>query len=70
MWPDPQFPVAFTEEIFYGKRHYFCSEEYNIVAGSHQTFTRAMLEKVTQLTFTCSTSTIETLEKGVKYVQS
>ena len=24
----------------------------------------------TQLTFTCSKSTIETLEKGVKYVQS
>ena len=27
-------------------------------------------EKVTQLTLTCSRSTIETLEKGVKYVQS
>ena len=25
---------------------------------------------VTQLAFTCSKSTIETLEKGVKYVQS
>ena len=25
---------------------------------------------VTQLTFTCSKSTIETLQKGVKYVQS
>ena len=25
---------------------------------------------LTQLTFTCSKSTIETLEKGVKYVQS
>ena len=25
---------------------------------------------VTQLTFTCSKTTIETLEKGVKYVQS
>ena len=24
----------------------------------------------TQLTFTCSNSTIETIEKGVKYVQS
>ena len=28
------------------------------------------LRHVTQLTFTCSKSTIETLEKGVKYVQS
>ena len=27
-------------------------------------------EKSNQLTFTCSKSTIETLEKGVKYVQS
>ena len=27
-------------------------------------------EIITQLTFTCSKSTIETLEKGVKYVQS
>ena len=27
-------------------------------------------ECVTQLTFTCSKSTIETLEKAVKYVQS
>ena len=26
--------------------------------------------KVTELTFTCSKSTIETLEKGVKHVQS
>ena len=26
--------------------------------------------QLTQLTFTCSKSTIETLEKGVKYVQS
>ena len=28
------------------------------------------LRKLFQLTFTCSNSTIETLEKGVKYVQS
>ena len=26
--------------------------------------------QITQLTFTCSNSTIETTEKGVKYVQS
>ena len=29
-----------------------------------------MLVKLSQLTFTCSKSTIETLEKSVKYVQS
>ena len=28
------------------------------------------LEDITQLTFACSKSTIKTLEKGVKYVQS
>ena len=27
-------------------------------------------EEYTQLTFTCLTSTIETVEKGVKYIQS
>ena len=30
---------------------------------------RLCMKEVTQLTFTCSNSTIETLEKGVKYVQ-
>ena len=28
------------------------------------------IERTTQLTFTCSKSTVETLEKGVEYVQS
>ena len=28
-----------------------------------------MLQEVTQLAFTCSNSTIETIEKGVKYIQ-
>ena len=32
--------------------------------------TEAMGNAVTQLTVTCSKSAIETLEKGVKYVQS
>ena len=27
-------------------------------------------EEITQLTLTCSKSTVETLEKGVKYIQS
>ena len=35
--------------------------------GSHS-FNRN--ESISQLTFTCSKSTTETLEKGVKYVQS
>ena len=30
----------------------------------------SVLKFATQLTFTCSKSTIETIEKGVKYVQS
>ena len=29
-----------------------------------------IISVITQLTFTCSKSTIEPLEKGVKYVQS
>ena len=33
-------------------------------------FSRAELKKLTQPAFTCSKLTIETLEQGVKYVQS
>ena len=29
-----------------------------------------LFQSVTQLTFTCSKPTIETLEKGIKYVQN
>ena len=29
-----------------------------------------VFKKITQVTFTCSKATIETVEKGVKYVQS
>ena len=32
--------------------------------------TALLCTQLTQLTFTCSNSTIETLKKGVKYVQS
>ena len=32
--------------------------------------TPIQIQQETQLTFTCSNSTIETLEKGVKYLQS
>ena len=45
------------------------NENFDSCAGkkiSHKTFCR----KTSQITFTCSTSTIEALEKGVKYVQS
>ena len=39
--------------------------------GSCQTYVMNLFaEVVTQLTFICSNSTIETLEKGVKYVQT
>ena len=34
------------------------------------TFQNKLHETIAQLAFTCSKSTIETLEKGVKYVQS
>ena len=32
MWPNPEFPadfVTFTQEIFNGKLHFLCSEQYN-----------------------------------------
>ena len=36
----------------------------------HQFQNEMYTKRSTQLTFTCSKSTIETLEKGVKHVQS
>ena len=33
-------------------------------------FSKLIIARITQLTFTCSKSTIETIEKGVKYVQT
>ena len=56
--------VTFTEEILDGKLHFLCSDFYSI---------ECMLTSVSeanQQIFTCSKSTIETLEKSVKYVQS
>ena len=48
---------------------------YPMKSKNHKAFLRhcsSGLEKegTTELTFTCSNSTIETLEKGVQYVQS
>ena len=42
-----------------------CSKKINVKKMSVKCYSRH-----TQLTFTCSKSTIETLEKGVEYVQS
>ena len=36
----------------------------------NETTGRSCFTRITQLTFTCSTSAIETMDKGVKYVQS
>ena len=40
---------------------------YDLFVGTKR---RMANNEYTQLTFTCSKSTIETIEKGVKYVQS
>ena len=40
---------------------------YKYISNNSEILTKIT---ITQLTFTCSNSTIETLEKGVKYVQS
>ena len=67
MWPNPQFLadlVTFTGEILNGKLHFLCCDFYSI---------ECMLTSVSranQQIFTCSKSTIETLEKSLKYVQS
>ena len=47
----------------------------NIAFGAHRKIFKVCFGKTekkdhTQLTFTCSKSTIETLEKGVKHVQN
>ena len=49
-------------------RKFFCNKKKGLKARSGQ-FPIAMTVKA-QLTFTCSNLTIETLEKGVKHVQS
>ena len=56
------------------KIHFFFSkiEQFNCVSlvKKCEIFHNSEKIKNTHLTFTCSKSTIETLEKGVKYVQS
>ena len=47
--------VTFTEEILNGKLHFLCS---------------VVFKNKSHLTFTCSKTAIETLEKGVRYDQS
>ena len=47
----------------------------NVALGTHRKNSKVCFGKTdkkdhTQLTFTCSKSTIETLEKGVKHVQN
>ena len=46
------------------------SKIYECVSRTPHDNNSLNLEEETQLIFTCSKSTIETLEKGMKYVQS
>ena len=45
-------------------------ESYKLPSPSRQDVINLIAEGITQLTFTCPKFTIETLEKGVKYIQS
>ena len=66
MWPNPQETadlVTFTEEILNGKLHFLCSDTSKIKK-------KTCSFQDTQRAFTCSKLTIETLEQGLKYVQS
>ena len=78
MWPYPQETadlVTFTEEILNGKLYFLCSvyweyswpKKYFVQTTFHNNLSRLLvILAVAQYTFTCSKSTIETLEKGVK----
>ena len=55
--------VTLTEEILNGKLHFFCVVSRQRVLIEYE-------QICTLVTFTCSKSTAETLEKCVKYVQS
>ena len=62
MWPNPQVP---------GKLHFLCSDTKANVGHGQWAISQLVLRKnPSQLTLTCVKSTIDTLEKGVKYVQS
>ena len=30
MWPNPQFPVTFSEEILNGRLHFLCGDNFSI----------------------------------------
>ena len=56
---------------------HICMSEIDLLTGSsedlsqvNKTLPRHLSEMTPQLTFTCSKSTAETIEKGIKYVQN
>ena len=57
-------------EILEKMRFFGILEKQQELSVKYQQDQRKAKSKISQLTFTCSKSTIETLEKGVKYVQS
>ena len=65
MWPNPQETadlITFTEESLNGNLHFLYS--YTVLKSCRSKM------NLTQPAITCSKLTIETLEQGVKYVQS
>ena len=61
IWPNPPFLWENSESIFFGK--ILKTQTFSFIK-------QGVPIMITPLTFTCSKSTIKTLEKCVKYVQS
>ena len=65
-----------AHKIIYLSLSHFENLQNFLISFSHKNWRRIFLSKgdcklfPSQRTFTCSKSTIETIEKGVKYVQS
>ena len=55
---------TYTEILVYSRNNHFHNQYHA------ETQEQNVLQEWTQVAFTCSKSTIETLEKSVKYVQS
>ena len=59
-----------SKKTFFYRTPPVAAFEYHDTCNELEEWEEWRSETLSQLTFTCSKSTIETLEKGVKYVQS
>ena len=60
--------INFRAVTFVNKR-FVASEKINLFINLKKKSKKVFIKSLSQLTFTCSKSTIEILEKGVKHVQ-